>query len=90
MLSAVVKRVGDGSMHEDCKDLLPNVIRCSSAISACAKGGQWLHVQGFIVGIRHNDELPDVITYNAAISAYEKGKGWLRALRLLHLCHQRL
>ena len=90
MPSASVKRAGDGRLREGCKDVLPKVIRWNAAITACEKGGQWLHVQGVIVCGGYHDEHTDVTTYNAAIRVCEKDEGWLRALRQLHLCHQRL
>ena len=65
------------------KNLLPNVISNSSAISACGKGGQSQLALRLPLWMRHHHLLPDVISYNSAISACEKGGQWQRALGLL-------
>jgi pentatricopeptide repeat protein len=55
------------------KDVTPDVITYSAAISACGNGGQWQQALALLDQMREKDVTADVITYNAAISACEKG-----------------
>eukprot|EP00438_Fugacium_kawagutii_P017746 Skav203039 [mRNA] locus=scaffold583:621631:624454:+ [translate_table: standard] len=64
------------------KQVTPNVISYSSAISAFAKGGDWQMALDLLQEMQTAATPPNVISYNAAISACEKGKHWEMALRL--------
>jgi pentatricopeptide repeat protein len=65
------------------KDISPNTITYSSAISACEKGGVWEVALDLLREMETKDIPPNTITYSSAISACEKGGVWEVALDLL-------
>ena len=64
-------------------DVWPHVVNYTSAISACAGGGQGQHALGLLVGMRHNDFFPHVINYSSTIIACERSGKRKHALGLL-------
>ena len=54
--------------------VLPNVISCSAAVSACEKGQQWQQALGDLAVMQQAAVLPNVISYAAAISACVRGQ----------------
>jgi pentatricopeptide repeat protein len=67
----------------DSRDITPNVISYSAAISACEKGGQWEQALELLREMDSRGIQPNEVSYNAAISACEKGDQWEQALKLL-------
>ena len=60
--------------------VLPKVISCSAAVSACEKDQQWQQSLGVLAVMQQAAVLPNVISYIAAISACEMGQQWQQAL----------
>ena len=59
-----------------------------SAISACARGGEWRRALQLMGLMREAGVPANTITYSSAISACGKGLQWRRALQLLHEMQQ--
>eukprot|EP00438_Fugacium_kawagutii_P002059 Skav212340 [mRNA] locus=scaffold1488:128703:136906:+ [translate_table: standard] len=60
--------------------LQPNVITCSSLISACEKAGRWQEALHVLEELPSCQVRANVISYNAAIRSFEER--WQRALQL--------
>jgi len=54
--------------------LVPDIVTCNSAVSACEKGEQPERALEVFHGLRRQGVTPNAITYNALISAWVKGK----------------
>ena len=54
--------------------LIPHVVGCNVAISACEKGKLWEHSLGLLQRMMHHLLTLSVLSCNTAISACEKGK----------------
>ena len=63
----------------------PNVIACTSLISACSGEGHWEQALALFSSMTSWEVCPNVISYNTTISACEKAAQWQRALQLLQL-----
>ena len=69
----------------------PNVILCSSTMSACEKGSGWTHALHLLEDMRMAAMGLDVIIFSTAISACQKGHSWEQALGYLsEMRHQRV
>eukprot|EP00969_Alexandrium_andersonii_P176615 7809280-Alexandrium_andersonii.AAC.1 len=61
----------------------PNVVTCSAAVSAYETGGQWSTAMELLRSMYRMRVDPNVYSYSAAVSACEKGGQWQAALELL-------
>ena len=69
-------------LHVQCQGQ-GDIVTCSKAISACARGTQWHAALGLFGDMALGAVRRDVISYSAAISACERAEQWQHALSLL-------
>lgn len=63
--------------------LQPDVISFNTAITSCAKAGDWRRSLDLFAGMKVEGVTPDILSYNAVISACAKGGQWRIGLELL-------
>eukprot|EP00927_Polykrikos_kofoidii_P030882 TRINITY_DN26560_c0_g1_i1.p1 TRINITY_DN26560_c0_g1~~TRINITY_DN26560_c0_g1_i1.p1 ORF type:complete len:630 (-),score=69.83 TRINITY_DN26560_c0_g1_i1:65-1954(-) len=67
----------------------PDVISCSSVVTACAKGMQWEGALAVLASAGLVRVVPDIIMCNAVLTACEKGGQWSSSVRLLRAMQKR-
>ena len=56
------------------RKLLPDVIGCNAAITACARAGHWQAAMRVLQEMSLRCAVPDVVTYSAGIEACDTGR----------------
>ena len=70
----------------DCRtDVLPDLVTCNTAISACSKGEQWQLALHLLQDLVATKSVADCVSYNSAVSACCAGSEWKKVFQILQL-----
>ena len=56
------------------RDMAPNAVSFTAAVSACKRGGQWRRAVQVLSEMDNSAVAPDLVAFGAGMSACERGK----------------